>query len=611
MKFSALAFLFFLSALALGSETWPLDNAYFQNNLSHWATQKNIELESRMIVSDTVDVTTLTPQEAYVRFNLPEKINLNAAPLPPPKDSSITEIKSTVDAYFNNFGKNNIKSFLWSGVETGNTLTTKMDYRWNSLKEAGMYDPQIRKQFIAGLKKIGITNLRFGFSNHEIKRIAPGVWDDSSWDEATAMINDFVDHGIDLSLDLNHFGLESQFCVDASLNPVTYWQDGVELCHADLHDPSKSFLLHEQWPDYFADFALEAFKRFFPKVKAYTIINEPETVKGFNSGLWYGAFPGWNNSIPTGAYFEAKRSIKVGIAAVKARLKIEQHLKSMKTTQRPVFLHVEAMVPKMHWSDFNQHIRYMTSDTILGHSWVMENDFTKMKKTPVTELMRSIYWNTMPEENRTVFNLLAAQTIYWGFDGNVATQEQRKNEFLTSLEYLQSLHKTLQINFNQSMKSYTVLGVDYYSHNEEGLTPKPELYNQQIKDGKRIGLFATAKDYFNRYHMPMMITETGTPYFVYGARWHQQMLLEAAKLQNAGIPLLAYTIYPAIDTYGWEHAISRPKEPLYRAEGSLYNPSGIFYLTAEPPKESEVFGWEPMAPKPFIFELLKHLSNLR
>jgi hypothetical protein len=105
--------------------------------------------------------------------------------------------------------------------------------------------------------------------------------------------------------------------------------------------------------------------------------------------------------------------------------------------------------------------------------------------------------------------------------------------------------------------------------------------------------------------MPMMVTETGTPYFVYGARWHQQMLLESAKLMKSGIPFLAYTIFPAIDTYGWEHAISRPKEPLYRPEGSLYNPSGIFYLTQEPPASAEVFAWKPMEPKDFIFELKK------
>lgn len=599
------------SNLAVASNEWPLPDSYYQTKFNEWAFAKNRELELRPDVSDTVDIGTLSAQDAFVRFNVPLNIDLTTPLVPAPPQGDLLEMKKTALAYYKIFGRNNLKSLLWSGVETGNTLTTKMDYRWNSLREAGMYDKDIRKKFIDGLKKIGITNLRFGFSNHEIKRISPGVWDEASWKDATLMINDFVENDINLSLDLNHFGIESHFCVDSDNRPVTYSKDGVELCHTESHDPTKSFLLHNEWPDYFADFALEAFKRFFPKVKAFTIINEPETVKGFNSGLWYGAFPGWGNAIPTAGYYEAKRSIRVGIAAVKARLRIEHYLKSLNTPERPIFLHVEAMVPKMHWSDFNNHIRYITSDTILGADWVMENDFTKMKKTPVSELMQSIYWNWMPEEKRTVFNLLAAQTIYWGFDANVETQELRKNEFLTSLEYLQKLHNVLKAKFNQSMKSYTVLGVDYYSHNEENLDPRPELYNKQIDEGKRIGLYRTAVDYFNRYHMPMMITETGTPYFLYGARWHQQMMLEASKLQEAGIPFLGYTIYPAIDTYGWEHAISRPKDPLYRAEGSLYNPSGIFYLTTQPPQESEVFGFQPMAPKAFIFELLKQLSNLR
>lgn len=594
----------------LMASSWPLPAEGFQTTLIQWAQEKNSSLRNRPAVSDTVDVSTLNPEETYVRFNVPLAFDIKAPLQKEPLAADIAEIKKTTKLYFEIFGRNTLKSFLWSGIETGNTLTSNMDYRWNSIREAGLYDPAIRRKFIQGLKKTGISNLRFGFSNHEIERTREGVWVDESWKAATDMIHDFTDAGIELSLDLHHFGIESKFCVDSNLMKVTYWKDGDELCDKLRYDPTKSFYLHPAWPDYFADFAQEVVKRFYPRVRAYTLINEPETVKGFNSGLWFGAFPSWNpDRLSHSPYYETYRSINLGVAAVKARLKIEEHVREMKYKHRPIFFHVEAMVPKMNWPEFNSHIRYISSDTILGSDWLMNANFDFLKSLPFHEMGRHLNWDALPHQDRTVLHMLASQSIWWGFDGNADGVKQRTAQFLNALQDLQAQHLKLKRRFGQSMRSYTMLGIDYYAHNEEKLEPKPELYIKQIKQGKRIGFYETAKAYFERYQMPMMVTETGTPYFVYGARWHQQMLLEAAKLANSGIPFLGYTIYPAIDTYGWEHAISRPKEPLYRHEGSLYNPSGIFYLNVEPPASAEVFGFRPMEPKPFIFELKRQLEN--
>ena len=54
------------------------------------------------------------------------------------------------------------------------------------------------------------------------------------------------------------------------------------------------------------------------------------------------------------------------------------------------------------------------------------------------------------------------------------------------------------------------------------------------------------------------------------------MMLEAAQAASQGVPFLGYTVYPGIDTWGWESALSVPRKD------AIYNPSGVFNLEMEP-----------------------------
>ena len=44
--------------------------------------------------------------------------------------------------------------------------------------------------------------------------------------------------------------------------------------------------------------------------------------------------------------------------------------------------------------------------------------------------------------------------------------------------------------------------------------------------------------------------------FGYGKYWHDQILLETATLAESGLPILGYTMFPVIDTFGWQCALS-------------------------------------------------------
>jgi hypothetical protein len=603
---------------ARAAEAWPLSAAIYQHaKFLDWAHARVNQVQGRDESVDLIPDDKLTPEQAYVKFNVPSPVPLDGeVAVARPPDEAIRAIRQTTLRYFKLFGRDTAASFLWTGVETGNPLVRQMDYRWNSLREAGMYDPEARKAFVAGLQRIGIRNMRFGISNHEIRRNADGSWDDASWQAAEDMISDLSSAGIRMSLDLHHFGIESRFCVDSEGHPATYaGPTGDLLCDRAKYDPRRSFYLHPDWPDYFADFALEAFRRFHRKVPAFTIMNEPETVTGFNAEMWHGGFPGWSGpDEPTAKFWATQRALRIGIAAVKARLRIEAYLLSLPQSERtrPVFLHCEAAVPKLYWPDFNQLIRYLTSDTILGQPWLLDTDFDELLAMPLDGVGARFYWPGTPPEKRTVLHYMVNGSLWWGFpaDEPQAAREARRKVIFTLMKELQTLHRQLRTTLGQTMRSYTVLGIDYYAHNEDKyldpasgqeirLDPKPELYMIQLRAGQRAGLERTLMDYFRRYPMPVMVTETGTPYHFHGARWHQQMMFETARAAMAGVPILGHTMYPAIDTWGWEHALSRPKEPINRPEGSLYNPSGLFDLVPLLAHEAR--------PKPFLPELIKHL----
>jgi hypothetical protein len=153
--------------------------------------------------------------------------------------------------------------------------------------------------------------------------------------------------------------------------------------------------------------------------------------------------------------------------------------------------------------------------------------------------------------------------------------DQNRERLVHLLTELRALHRRLLREHGVTMRSNTVFGIDYYAHNEDRdssgyrLSSQPQHFAKQVMSGRRGGLLTVIVDYFNRYQMPVMIAETGTPYFHYGARWHQEMLIEAAGAAAAGIPILGYTFYPAIDTWGWEKALSVHKKQ------TLLNPGGL------------------------------------
>lgn len=545
-----------LGALFLGLSTaLPLHGE--AHELVEWAQNKNEEIQA----------LDGQPRSADELFNQPYLLSrLKTAPVVV-EDRFRSRNKETMRLYRQLVGSSSEKNFLWSGIESGNPLTRNEEYRWDSLQDQGLFDPHRRSELIDSLQTLGIRNIRMGMSNHRIN-----IDDGKSWSDHDRLIGDLAAGGLNISLDLHHFGIEDRFrVVDAKGHT----------------SGASSYYLNAAWPDYFARFAAEAFRRYGASIKAITLINEPETTVGFNSEMWHGAFPRWSSS--QNNFFYIERAVQVAKAAVKARMAIEEEMQL--TGQQVFFVHPEAAVYKPSWEDFNRFNRFVTSDLILGKEWLMEADLDALARRPMADIVGA--WQRMQVSERSQLDWMIENYVVYNQPAEV--REKNRRRLVTLLAELRALHQGLHERYGITMRSNTVFGIDYYAHNEDRdpdgmrLRPRPELYDEQVRAGRRAGLYRVIVDYFNRYQMPVMITETGTPFYHYGMRWHQQMLLACADAMASGVPFLGYTMYPAVDTWGWETALSVPKSE------TLLNPGGVLDLRAKP--------------KPFVERLLSSLSE--
>jgi beta-glucosidase/6-phospho-beta-glucosidase/beta-galactosidase len=123
---------------------------------------------------------------------------------------------------------------------------------------------------------------------------------------------------------------------------------------------------------------------------------------------------------------------------------------------------------------------------------------------------------------------------------------------------------------NQATPRRTILGVDYYQWNEKLIDSDG---NPQAL-GELFGWYVIAQQYYDRYRLPMMHTETNTmdardaPHWLW-RQWHNVNLV-----RQAGMPVVGFTWYSLTDQVDWDIAQSQ-------ALGNV-NPVGMFDLNRDP-----------------------------
>jgi beta-glucosidase len=123
------------------------------------------------------------------------------------------------------------------------------------------------------------------------------------------------------------------------------------------------------------------------------------------------------------------------------------------------------------------------------------------------------------------------------------------------------------------LKSHCIMGNDYYGRNEHNVTAD----GVTSSSGEIFGYNEITRQYYERYRLPVMHTETNTcegPHGDEAVRWLRKEWANVLRVRNNGVPIVGFTWYSLIDQIDWDNE-------LREARGKLW-PVGLFDLNRRP-----------------------------
>jgi beta-glucosidase/6-phospho-beta-glucosidase/beta-galactosidase len=119
------------------------------------------------------------------------------------------------------------------------------------------------------------------------------------------------------------------------------------------------------------------------------------------------------------------------------------------------------------------------------------------------------------------------------------------------------------------LKQHCILGNDYYWTNEHRVFAD----GHTIAAGETFGYSEITRQYYNRYRLPVMHTETNLsegPKGDEAVKWLWKEWANVLRLRNVGIPTVGFTWYSLNDQVDWDTAL--------REQNGRVNPLGLFDL---------------------------------
>ena len=110
--------------------------------------------------------------------------------------------------------------------------------------------------------------------------------------------------------------------------------------------------------------------------------------------------------------------------------------------------------------------------------------------------------------------------------------------------------------FRANPQTPDVLGLDYYPHSDWQLEVEGNSIRQRRADNP-VGLYGVGTAYYNRYGIPLMLTETsveGKP--INREIWLDTTLDHIRRLREEGVPMLGLIWWPMIDQLDWDGALT-------------------------------------------------------
>ncbi len=122
---------------------------------------------------------------------------------------------------------------------------------------------------------------------------------------------------------------------------------------------------------------------------------------------------------------------------------------------------------------------------------------------------------------------------------------------------------------NNNLKHYCIMGNDYYITNEHQV----EKDGSTEPSGEIFGYHVITMQYYNRYSIPVMHTETNLnqgPKGDESVKWLRKEWANVLCVRNSGVPIVGFTWYSLTDQVDWDSAL--------RENNGNVNPLGLYDL---------------------------------
>lgn len=260
------------------------------------------------------------------------------------------------------------------------------------------------------------------------------------------------------------------------------------------------------WPELFASYA-GAFARRFPWVRYYTPVNEIYIAATFSA-----QFGWWNERLTSDKAFVTalKHLVRANLLAELAILEVQPAALFIQSESTEYF-HAEHPGAQNRAEFFNQK-RFLSLD--LCH----------------------------------------------GFDVCASMYQYLTDHGLSREEYAWFMQQ------GQTIKPFCIMGNDYYITNEHlvasdgAITPSGEIF----------GYYVITRQYYDRYHLPVMHTETNLADADRAPAWLWKEWANMVRLKQDGVPIVGFTWYSLTDQVDWDTAL--------REDNGRINPLGLYDL---------------------------------
>lgn len=109
---------------------------------------------------------------------------------------------------------------------------------------------------------------------------------------------------------------------------------------------------------------------------------------------------------------------------------------------------------------------------------------------------------------------------------------------------------------DRSVRSHCIMGNDYYATNEHIVYPDGKTFVCEM-----FGYYVITKQYYDRYRIPVMHTETNNRDEADGEKdprvWLEKQWANLMRLKTDGVPLLGFTWYSLIDQVDWDSSLEK------------------------------------------------------